>query len=96
MNFATDSASLPGLRSIVSTMALPTTAASANSPTAANCSGVEMPNPTATGSFVYFRRRRTRACASSRSEEHTSELQSHHDLVCRLLLEKKKKNDALK
>src|SRR5437773_8206546 len=27
-----------------------------------------------------------------RSEEHTSELQSHHDLVCRLLLEKKKKN----
>src|SRR5437773_4895758 len=29
--------------------------------------------------------------ASQRSEEHTSELQSHHDLVCRLLLEKKKK-----
>src|SRR3970282_2517008 len=28
-----------------------------------------------------------------RSEEHTSELQSHHDLVCRLLLEKKKKVD---
>src|SRR5438034_3274536 len=27
---------------------------------------------------------------SSRSEEHTSELQSHSDLVCRLLLEKKK------
>src|SRR5574343_16744 len=27
--------------------------------------------------------------AASRSEEHTSELQSHHDLVCRLLLEKK-------
>src|SRR5437667_10586478 len=27
----------------------------------------------------------------NRSEEHTSELQSHHDLVCRLLLEKKKK-----
>src|SRR5437773_5133175 len=26
-----------------------------------------------------------------RSEEHTSELQSHHDLVCRLLLEKKNK-----
>ena len=26
----------------------------------------------------------------ARSEEHTSELQSHHDLVCRLLLEKKK------
>src|SRR5436190_18110826 len=29
--------------------------------------------------------------AIMRSEEHTSELQSHSDLVCRLLLEKKKK-----
>src|SRR5260370_18935334 len=29
-----------------------------------------------------------------RSEEHTSELQSHLNLVCRLLLEKKKKNDS--
>src|SRR5207237_10814951 len=29
---------------------------------------------------------------SDRSEEHTSELQSHLNLVCRLLLEKKKKN----
>src|SRR2546421_8852907 len=29
--------------------------------------------------------------ASGRSEEHTSELQSRSDLVCRLLLEKKKK-----
>src|SRR5260221_936146 len=29
--------------------------------------------------------------AAWRSEEHTSELQSHSDLVCRLLLEKKKK-----
>src|SRR5437667_7744782 len=29
-----------------------------------------------------------------RSEEHTSELQSHHDLVCRLLLEKKKTKSA--
>src|SRR5438034_7041277 len=29
--------------------------------------------------------------AAMRSEEHTSELQSHSDLVCRLLLEKKKK-----
>src|SRR5947207_8066120 len=30
-----------------------------------------------------------------RSEEHTSELQSHSDLVCRLLLEKKKKIERL-
>src|SRR5438034_1616060 len=34
--------------------------------------------------------------ARSRSEEHTSELQSHSDLVCRLLLEKKKKNTEKK
>src|SRR5436190_13659526 len=34
--------------------------------------------------------------ARSRSEEHTSELQSHSDLVCRLLLEKKKKNKIKK
>src|SRR2546430_12793970 len=32
------------------------------------------------------------SAASSRSEEHTSELQSQSNLVCRLLLEKKKKN----
>src|SRR5260370_5076752 len=30
--------------------------------------------------------------AKNRSEEHTSELQSHLNLVCRLLLEKKKQN----
>jgi len=29
---------------------------------------------------------------SKLSDEHTSELQSHHDLVCRLLLEKKQNN----
>src|SRR5260221_4975389 len=32
----------------------------------------------------------TRYTHDQRSEEHTSELQSHSDLVCRLLLEKKK------
>src|SRR5438132_8721668 len=32
---------------------------------------------------------------NGRSEEHTSELQSHSDLVCRLLLEKKKKNHSI-
>src|SRR6266568_6146842 len=31
-------------------------------------------------------------CTASRSEEHTSELQSQFHLVCRLLLEKKKNN----
>src|SRR5260221_843243 len=44
---------------------------------------------------ISSRRRHTRSlcdwssdvCSSDRSEEHTSELQSHSDLVCRLLLE---------
>src|SRR5260370_29325649 len=40
-------------------------------------------------STIYFTR-------SVRSEEHTSELQSHLNLVCRLLLEKKKKNILIK
>src|SRR5437588_4751170 len=33
--------------------------------------------------------------AMRRSEEHTSELQSHSDLVCRLLLEKKKRKHKI-
>src|SRR5437667_2425437 len=36
-----------------------------------------------------------RVVERQRSEEHTSELQSHHDIVCRLLLEKKKKNKSV-
>src|SRR5436190_17066880 len=37
-----------------------------------------------------------RGCGlTQRSEEHTSELQSHSDLVCRLLLEKKKNDLTL-
>src|SRR5690242_10152501 len=43
------------------------------------------PGPTGRG------RRRHRRVRHDRSEEHTSELQSHVNLVCRLLLEKKKK-----
>src|SRR5437588_9089771 len=44
-----------------------------------------------------LRARPARICAVAgpdlRSEEHTSELQSHSDLVCRLLLEKKKRKN---
>src|SRR3712207_6998033 len=40
----------------------------------------------------YIRQRQVRALAVTRSEEHTSELQSRQYLVCRLLLEKKKKS----
>src|SRR5260221_6676085 len=36
----------------------------------------------------------TKTYSEPRSEEHTSELQSHSDLVCRLLLEKKKKEEV--
>src|SRR2546430_17631606 len=39
--------------------------------------------------------RRQSQSSRSRSEEHTSELQSQSNLVCRLLLEKKKKNKRL-
>src|SRR5206468_7251906 len=43
-------------------------------------------------STMFFPRLRSQAkWAFVRSEEHTSELQSRSDLVCRLLLEKKKK-----
>src|SRR2546422_7645762 len=35
-------------------------------------------------------------CSGARSEEHTSELQSRLHLVCRLLLEKKKKQNKYK
>src|SRR4029077_21298257 len=39
--------------------------------------------------------RNARAVEWSRSEEHTSELQSHLNLVCRLLLEKKEKHTLI-
>src|SRR5690349_23146047 len=39
-------------------------------------------------------RKRADRAGQGRSEEHTSELQSRRDLVCRLLLEKKKNDDT--
>src|SRR5437868_9314350 len=42
-------------------------------------------------SWAFIRSSVSQPMCSSRSEEHTSELQSRFDLVCRLLLEKKKK-----
>src|SRR3712207_6973391 len=42
--------------------------------------------------FVAVQRQQAAIGAQARSEEHTSELQSRQYLVCRLLLEKKKKN----
>src|SRR5699024_12413247 len=51
-------------------------------------------SPSARGTWTLrHRRRRARPSRSApRSEEHTSELQSRFDLVCRLLLEKKKEH----
>src|SRR5690606_39401883 len=44
-----------------------------------------------TGSAISGRATRSGGGEAARSEEHTSELQSRENLVCRLLLEKKKK-----
>ena len=46
--------------------------------------------------ILLFNRFNTNKFDIRRSEEHTSELQSHHDLVCRLLLEKKNKKKKKK
>src|SRR5258708_32845945 len=49
-------------------------------------------HPCKAGWWAIFGEERCRCPSASRSEEHTSELQSPDHLVCRLLLEKKKKN----
>src|SRR5690349_22350202 len=51
--------------------------------------------PAQTATPVRWFRRTSVAVCAGRSEEHTSELQSRRDLVCRLLLEKKKKKNKL-
>src|SRR5947207_6729041 len=48
-------------------------------------------NRTAACDEIWLAVRTSARAGRERSEEHTSELQSHSDLVCRLLLEKKKK-----
>src|SRR5438094_5966504 len=54
----------------------------------------ELPARARRGSRLRLRlRRRHQPTARRRSEEHTSELQSPYDLVCRLLLEKKKQKE---
>src|SRR5947207_9449842 len=53
--------------------------------------GVAVGAPLAQGGVVWFNGYDPSLGQGRRSEEHTSELQSHSDLVCRLLLEKKKK-----
>src|SRR5690242_21194214 len=59
-------------------------------PSTSRCSA-STPSKLGAPDSLGFPCRCTRRCALARSEEHTSELQSHVNLVCRLLLEKKKK-----
>src|SRR5699024_12295062 len=65
------------------------------------CSSTFAPRPTRWSSQPSSRGRRCTTFSPSaaglarRSEEHTSELQSRFDLVCRLLLEKKKKTQTI-
>src|SRR5690242_21573334 len=71
-----------------------------SSPTKQPC-GSQTPSPSWQRSGRPARRPTSNSCArhetwaasSARSEEHTSELPSHVNLVCRLLLEKKKTQD---
>src|SRR5947209_17254456 len=69
-----------------------------NWPAALSCEGSENREGAVSGGNNRLRDAALRAvqletpCAVLRSEEHTSELQSRQYLVCRLLLEKKKKN----
>src|SRR2546422_2364364 len=55
-----------------------------------NCSST-WPRSTSRMSRIKGMYRRSPICSADRSEEHTSELQSRLHLVCRLLLEKKKR-----
>src|SRR5690242_21625058 len=54
------------------------------------CLGVHGPPADPGGAGHRFPLRQSQQRNGARSEEHTSELQSHVNLVCRLLLEKKK------
>src|SRR5690625_6826772 len=68
-------------------------------PPPARCATCALPLPTAPmpstpASLAIHCGCATTASRTSRSEEHTSELQSRGHLVCRLLLEKKKRNRA--
>src|SRR5260221_4854863 len=53
------------------------------------------PSCTPTTNSGRFSHSKKSAASPRRSEEHTSELQSHSDLVCRLLLEKEKNTPEL-
>src|SRR5207302_4536570 len=61
---------------------------------AALAAGLALPHAARRQARLHAKRRgRPRKRADKRSEEHTSELQSRENLVCRLLLEKKKQRN---
>src|SRR5690242_21510177 len=66
-------------------------AAAARSSARARKTAVGLPPASDWSQHVAVSSRPPPRAATNRSEEHTSELQSHVNLVCRLLLEKKKK-----
>src|SRR5437868_10554460 len=74
--------------------ALPISGASATRRGSISCNCARSQTRSPTPSAIRRRRRGFGSCSRRkwRSEEHTSELQSRFDLVCRLLLEKKKVN----
>src|SRR2546421_2470274 len=61
---------------------------------AAAASATSSPNVTQSDNQIFSTTYETNTWSGKRSEEHTSELQSRSDLVCRLLLEKKKKKQS--
>src|SRR5690349_22487150 len=64
--------------------------------TPSTCSEPSSNSTLFTSATQSFSRKPGRIARTTRSEEHTSELQSRRDLVCRLLLEKKKKKKIQK
>src|SRR5204862_8019686 len=85
----------------ISSIAMPATSSCARyellSAPVTPCCSVPIWRKPSSCSFSLMTIRQARSCSSTafsksvpRSEEHTSELQSRRDLVCRLLLEKKK------
>src|SRR5207249_11794146 len=75
---------------VASVAGAPSTAGAAASSTSRMTLRPASTSPVATVIARMRSRLVTSTCVSRRSEEHTSELQSRFDLVCRLLLEKKK------
>src|SRR2546422_8361000 len=64
---------------------------SSQEPTPSSCAAIRSPIRSVAAAVRLPPERRQNSPSRSRSEEHTSELQSRLHLVCRLLLEKKKK-----